>query len=99
MRVPTTSTNPTSYWLEETKAPAGYNKLEDRVKVVMDEETNMSASLDGSSYTEGGIQVINQTGARLPDTGGIGTTLFYVLGGILVLSAVVLLVTKRRMAE
>lgn len=96
---PTTSTNPTSYWLEETKAPAGYNRLEDRVEVVMDEETNMSASLDGGSYTEGGIQVINQTGARLPETGGIGTTLFYVLGGILVLSAVVLLVTKRRMAE
>lgn len=97
--VPTTSTKPTSYWLKETKAPAGYNKLEDRVEVVMDKEANMSASLDGGKYTEGGIQVINQTGSRLPDTGGIGTTLFYVLGGVLILSAVVLLVTKRRMAE
>ena len=43
--------------------------------------------------------VINQSGATLPETGGIGTTIFYVLGGVLVIGAVVLLVTKKRMAE
>ena len=43
------------------------------------------------------IPVINLAGAELPSTGGIGTTLFYVGGGILVLAAVILLVTKRRM--
>lgn len=41
--------------------------------------------------------VINQSGSTLPSTGGIGTTIFYVAGGILVLAAVILLVTKRRM--
>ncbi len=41
--------------------------------------------------------VENNSGATLPETGGMGTTLFYILGGVLVLAAVVLLVTKRRM--
>ena len=45
-----------------------------------------------------GISVVNvSTGAELPSTGGIGTTVFYVLGGLLVVCAGVLLITKRRM--
>lgn len=43
--------------------------------------------------------VVNNKGALLPETGGIGTTIFYVLGGLLVAAAVVLLVTKKRMAS
>ena len=43
--------------------------------------------------------IVNKSGATLPETGGIGTTIFYVAGGMLVLLAVVLLVTKRRMGE
>ena len=42
--------------------------------------------------------VVNKSGPELPSTGGIGTTIFYVLGGVLVLTAVVLLVTKKRMS-
>ena len=42
--------------------------------------------------------VVNKSGSKLPSTGGIGTTIFYVLGGVLVLAAVVLLVTKKRMS-
>lgn len=41
--------------------------------------------------------VLNNAGTTLPTTGGIGTTLFYVIGSVLVLAAVVLLVTKKRM--
>lgn len=41
----------------------------------------------------------NNTGAELPSTGGMGTTVFYVLGAVLVLGAVVLLVTKKRMND
>ena len=41
--------------------------------------------------------IINNSGAELPSTGGIGTTIFYVIGAILVLGAGILLVTRRRM--
>lgn len=52
----------------------------------------------GSGATaNGGIHVINQTGRELPSTGGMGTTIFYVVGGVLVAGAVILFVTKRRM--
>ena len=43
------------------------------------------------------VKVLNQSGTELPSTGGIGTTLFYVVGGVLVVGAAVLLVTKKRM--
>ncbi|MDY2937336.1 MAG: LPXTG cell wall anchor domain-containing protein, partial [Fusicatenibacter sp.] len=43
--------------------------------------------------------VVNQAGSTLPETGGIGTTVLYVLGGVLVLAAVVLLVTRKRMSD
>jgi len=43
--------------------------------------------------------VVNQSGTVLPSTGGIGTTIFYVVGGVLVLAAIILLVTKKRMSE
>lgn len=45
------------------------------------------------------FQIVNLTGAELPSTGGIGTTIFYVVGGILVIGACVLLVTKKRMGN
>ena len=44
------------------------------------------------------VQVENKAGTELPSTGGMGTTIFYVLGSILVLCAAVLLVTKKRMS-
>ena len=46
-----------------------------------------------------GTTVENNSGASLPETGGIGTTIFYVLGSILVLGAVILLATRRRMSR
>ena len=95
--------NKKTYYLEETLAPAGYNKLTERQPVELGKEGFVAnATLTGSGakgveWTEGGVQVINNTGATLPSTGGMGTTLFYVLGGGLMVAAVVLLVTKKRM--
>ena len=43
------------------------------------------------------ITVINEQGTVLPSTGGIGTTIFYIIGAILVIGAGVVLVTRRRM--
>ena len=49
--------------------------------------------------TEAGANnVVNESGTVLPETGGMGTTLFYIIGGVLVVGAAVLLVTKKRMA-
>ena len=47
-------------------------------------------------YSNGGFHVINESGSVLPDTGGIGTTLFYVIGAVLVIGAGVVLVTRKR---
>lgn len=81
-----------TYYLEETAAPAGYNKLTQPVEVTVnggDTESKLSVT----------AEVANNTGALLPSTGGMGTTIFYVLGSVLVLAAVVLLVTKKRMSN
>ena len=45
----------------------------------------------------GTVTVLNQAGSVLPSTGGIGTTIFYIIGAILVIGAGVVLVTRRRM--
>ena len=89
--------NKVKYWLEETKAPDGYNLLLNRQEVDMTQSSNYTATVTGDTYTKDGVQVINNAGATLPSTGGMGTTLFYVLGGGLMVAAVVLLVTKKRM--
>lgn len=86
----------TSYWLKEIKAPEGYNELEEPYKFIMGAD-NMSATLNGTQWGDGGVQVINNAGTVLPSTGGMGTTVFYVVGGGLMAVAVVLLVTKKRM--
>lgn len=86
----------TTYWLEEIVAPVGYNKLASRVKVEM-KDSNLNANILDGKYQDGGVYVENKAGTELPSTGGIGTTIFYIVGGVLVFGAVVLLVTKRRM--
>lgn len=87
-----------TYWLEETKQPTGYNKLDGRQKVEI-KSGNLDAVVSDDTYDNGGVQVINYTGSQLPTTGGMGTTIFYVLGGALMLGAVVLLITKKRMGQ
>jgi len=59
-----------------------------------------SVLTDGEEFTHGIITatVLNDKGTTLPSTGGIGTTIFYVLGGVLAVAAVVLLITKKRMS-
>ena len=87
-----------TYYLEETKAPEGYNKLPARKEVKI-QGNNLTATMNagGDKYESGSVWVENKSGSLLPSTGGIGTTIFYILGSVLVLLAVVLLVTKKRM--
>lgn len=84
-----------TYYLKETLAPAGYNLLTAPVKVVIG--ANGAITVDDATTTSTEVTIVNNVGTVLPETGGIGTTLFYVLGSILVLGAGILLVTKKRM--
>ena len=89
-----------NYWLEETLAPDGYNKLTERQEVKLNEgsqNTTLEAGATAWAEDNGGVVVKNNAGTVLPSTGGMGTTLFYVIGGGLMVAAVVLLVTKKRM--
>ena len=96
------------YYLYETKAPGGYNALTAPVKIKITDNTYDSIGnqivtqpnvvFNGSNaYSGVGFEVENNRGTTLPGTGGIGTTIFYVVGGGLMVAAAILLITKKRM--
>ncbi|MGX8704993.1 MAG: LPXTG cell wall anchor domain-containing protein, partial [bacterium] len=58
-------------------------------------QTTVSKNLD--ELDAAAVEVENNKGVELPSTGGIGTTIFYVGGSLMVLAAAILLITKRRM--
>jgi LPXTG-motif cell wall-anchored protein len=95
--------------LSETTVPAGYDKVADITITVTPtyntstkpptltdltcEPSNFTATVSNGTV-EG--KILNQPGSSLPSTGGMGTTLLYVAGAIMVLVAGVYLITKRR---
>lgn len=81
--------DPGTYYLEEVVVPAGYNKLNTRQSVTI--TTGATAAVT--------VTVVNNAGTELPSTGGIGTTIFYVVGGLIALSAGIVLVTRRKVGE
>lgn len=94
-----------AYELEEISAPEGYNKLNGTVSVVLESvtATEAEAIANGLADLETRLvdteEVANYSGNLLPETGGIGTTIFYIAGAVLVIGASVLLITRRRMAK
>lgn len=93
-----------TYYLHETVAPAGYNLLKEDVTVTITATYGEDGQIIDSSATSTNNgqykqtqKIENKAGATLPETGGMGTTLFYVAGAGLVLVAVVLLITRKRM--
>ena len=98
------------YVIKETTVPAGYNKAPDYTLVIGTDPIDTSScswKVDSGSddifrITSGSSEytatIINQAGATLPGTGGIGTTIFYVSGGALVVGAAVVLITRKRMS-
>ena len=96
------------YYLYETKAPGGYNALTAPVKIKITNNTYDSIGNqivtqpnvvfnEVNAYSGVGFDVENNVGTTLPGTGGIGTTIFYVIGGGLMVAAAILLITKKRM--
>ena len=72
------------------------------LKLSVKEDKEGAAATESNGVLDTGVvstDIMNNSGAQLPETGGMGTTLFYVLGGILVLVAIILLVTRKRMSH
>lgn len=97
------------YMIKEIITPAGYNSIEpitfkveaahdilkdDPQLIELKGGDKFTGSVDNSSLT---ISIENRMGSTLPGTGGIGTTIFYVVGGGLMVAAAILLITKKRM--
>lgn len=82
-----------TYYLKETEAPKGYNKIQKSIKIEILE--GGSIKVDNNAIT-GDVRVQNNTGSILPSTGGMGTTLIYVVGSILVLASGIVLFSKRK---
>lgn len=92
------------YTLKEIKAPAGYTLAKDTTihATTSESSTNKLVRVDEASYgtiagNNGNITIENKAGSSLPSTGGIGTTIFYVLGALLIIGAGVVLIARRRM--
>ena len=97
------------YMIKEIITPAGYNSIEPiTFTVTADHEIEAAdpkfTSLTGGDDFTGEVstgtlttKIENRMGSTLPGTGGIGTTIFYVVGGGLMVAAAVLLITKKRM--
>ena len=86
---------------------AEHDLLADDPKLTKLEATQTEADLEAGEIAtfdvvleNGAIStdVVNEAGVELPETGGMGTTLFYIIGGLLVAGAAILLITKKRMS-
>ena len=77
-----------TYYLKECQAPTGY--------VLSTTVYSVTPSKDAANIPV--VTVENVKGEELPETGGMGTTLFYTLGGMMVAAAAVMLITKKRMS-
>lgn len=86
------------YWLVETQAPEGFNKLTDPIKVTITKtgDAEWTVQKNNAPETDKIIDVENSTGSLLPSTGGMGTIIFAVIAAILVLGVAVSFIRDKR---
>ena len=86
------------YWLVETKAPEGFNKLTAPIKVTITKtgDAEWSVSKDGTAEDDKIIDVENSSGSLLPSTGGRGAIAFAVIAAILVFGVAVSFIRDKR---
>ena len=92
-----------TYYLKETTIPAGYNEMSPNpivvtIKATHEELTDGTPNVTLSEDSTMKNEIVNNQGSTLPETGSMGTTIFYIIGGVLVVGAGVLLITKKRMS-
>lgn len=85
-----------TYYLKEIEAPKGYNLLANAVEVQITQDGKVMVKKGANFEEVTEVEVENKTGTVLPSTGGVGTTMIYLVGAVLVLGSGVVLVTKRR---
>lgn len=99
---------PGTYYIYETKAPdGGYNAMTGYYEITITgsiDETSGDITWTSNPPLDKNddafvIEIINRIGSQLPETGGIGTKLFYIVGGMLAAGSVVVLVTRKRMSK
>ena len=91
----------TTYTLKEIQPPAGYIITNNDATFTLskvDGDIVVNVTGDNAAVDEDGITIIimNESGAALPSSGGIGTTIFYVLGSILLIGCAIILIARRR---
>ena len=85
-----------TYYLKEIEAPKGYNLLANAVEVQITQDGKVMVKKGANLEEVTEVEVENKTGTVLPSTGGMGTTMIYLVGAVLVLGSGVVLATKRR---
>lgn len=87
------------YFLYETEAPKGYNKLKNPVLILIHNKGLLSYQITGGTMQQvpgrDPVKIENKTGTVLPSTGGVGTTMMYIVGAMLLIGSGVLLITKK----
>lgn len=89
-----------TYTLKETTVPATYNPLDPfTITISADHKEaagGASAAMELTAASTMNNKLVNKSGATLPETGGIGTTIFYVLGGMMFVGAALILIVRRK---
>lgn len=85
-----------TYYLKETKAPNGYNTLTSPIKIEIKQKDDGTQQILMDTKEVKTVKVLNNKGSLLPSTGGMGTTLIYLIGGALVLGSGFVLMNKKR---